>query len=287
MHALILEHYRTFSLFTNPGAYRSLLRDHLPDDIRRLGFLVRKQLIHRSVWQQGNTGTNADLKYGDMTKIPWYRQPEDETLPTAAAMLAELYRRDPRGIVVDRAEEHALLLTCRGVAILTASILKAKGHPARVRSGFAPYLHPSVSEDHWVNQYWEEQQQRWITVDVDGSLEQRDFDPYDLPDGRFDFAADAWLKVREGSVDLASFLSAAANGLTGLAWELFYDFHCLMNSEILYAHNAALVYEGVERLSEEELQHIDRLARLMQHPDEHFDALYQLWESEKRFRLLG
>jgi hypothetical protein len=122
---------------------------------------------------------------------------------------------------------------------------------------------------------------------TDGSLEKRNFDPYDLPDSQFDFSADAWLKVREGGVDLTYFQSATAEGLTGLAWELFYDFHCLMNSEIIYSHNAAIVYDGVERLSAEELQQIDDLAGLMQHPDENFEALRSLWETKKNFRLLG
>lgn len=105
-----------------------------------LDLLVRKQIIHRVTLKNGNTGSNEGLKYGDMTKVPWYRQPEDDILVTVAAMLAELYRRDERGFVIDRAEEDKLVLTCRFIAILMASILKSKNIPARVRSGFTPYF---------------------------------------------------------------------------------------------------------------------------------------------------
>ena len=55
-----------------------------------------------------------------------------------------------------------------------ASLLKIKVIPARVRSGFAPYfsvegLPGGKSDDHWINQYWDESEQRWITIDVDGA----------------------------------------------------------------------------------------------------------------------
>lgn len=131
----------------------------MPDDIREIGQLVRQNIIHRTTLAAGNTDTNADLRFGDMTKVPWWRQPEDDILPTAAAMLAELYRRDERGFVADRDEGNKLVLTCRFVAILMATILKSKGIPARVRAGNASYFeeheqYGKVSWDHWITQAW-------------------------------------------------------------------------------------------------------------------------------------
>src|SRR5262249_41608774 len=139
--------------------------------------------IHRVVLKNGNTGSNADCRYGDMTKVPWWRQPEDDYLPTTSAMLAELFRRDERGFVHDRSEENKLILTCRFVAILMASILKSKGRPARVRSNFDPNTSPKpgTSCDHWITQYWDDVQKRWITIDVDCCLEALRFDPFDAP----------------------------------------------------------------------------------------------------------
>lgn len=98
----------------------------LPDEIREIGLLVRQSFIHRSTLAAGNAGTNVDLRFGDITKIPWYHQPEDDLFPSASAMLAELYRRDFCGIVVDRKVADKLILTCRYTAILMASILKNK-----------------------------------------------------------------------------------------------------------------------------------------------------------------
>lgn len=291
MNDKILNHYLQFGLFTNPGCYKEVLINNLPNKIKDVGLLIRKQIIHRVVLKNGNTGSNKDMLYGDMTKVPWYRQPEDDNLPTASAMLTELYRLDPRGFVMDRAEKDCLIVTCRFVSILMASILKSKGIPTRVRSGFAPYFEGfgDKSVDHWINQYLSKEQNRWITIDVDGSMEPYlKFDPYNMPDGVFDFSADAWLSVRSGKVEGKHFWNAGGyDGLVVVAWELFYDFHCLMNSEIIYLHGPEMAkLDNFNNLSENELKEIDNLAQLMQKPDENFDELQKLWETNKKFRLL-
>lgn len=291
MNSKISAHFLSFSTFTNPGLYGEKLASDLPDDIREIGHLIRRQIIHRVTLANGNTGSNADLRYGDMTKVPWWRQPEDDNLPTASAMLAELYRRDSRGFTVDRSEENKLIVTCRFVAILTASILKAKGKAARVRSGFTPYAapEPGMSCDHWITQYWNDTQQRWITIDVDCCFEKLEFDPFDMPFEVFDWSADAWLNSRSGKMPQERFQNAGGfSGLMPVSWELFYDFHCLMNNEIIYLHSPDHVgIEKFKNLSENELSKIDQLAILMQDPDQNFDRLLNIWENQRDVRLLS
>src|SRR5258708_36228963 len=154
MEQKILNHYLEYGLFTYPGLYEEYLKT-LPDDVKELGLLLRKNFIHRTTLLAGNVGTNADLKYGDMTKVPWYRQAEDDNLATSAAMLAELFRRNAKGLTMETKVEGKVILTCRYVSILMASILKAKSIPARVRSGFAEYFEGvAVAWDHWITQYW-------------------------------------------------------------------------------------------------------------------------------------
>lgn len=295
MNEKILKHYLDFSIYTYPGLYQDKLKNDLPDNIREFGFLVRKNIIHRTTLAAGNTGTNADLKFGDMTKVPWWRQPEDDILVTAGAMLTELYHRDQRGFVNNRAEKDKLVLTCRFVSILVASILKSKGIPARVRSGNVPYfsaVYGNVSTDHWINQYWSQPENRWITIDVDGSTSlEGKFDPYDMPNGKFDFPADAWLGIRAGKLDPKHFHNAKPEtGAIVVLWSLFYDFHSLMNNEIIYIYGPAGGYgedEKFKNLTKEELAKIDNLARLMQQPDDNFDELVKIWETEKDLRLLS
>jgi len=295
MDKKILDHYLQFSIYTNPGLYQEKLKNDLPDDIKEIGSLVRKQIIHRVTLAKGNTGSNADMRYGDMTKVPWHRQPEDDILVTTSAILAELYRRDKRGFIEDRAEENKLILTCRFVSILMASILKSKDIPARVRSGNAPGYdigeEEEVSADHWINQYWDEKEEKWITIDVDNSFNEPDYDPYNLPKKAFNFPADAWLDIRAEKIDPNLFWNARPKrGAIVVLWSLFYDFHSLMNNEIIYIYSPKCGYgneEKFNKLTEQELKEVDDLAILMQNPDKNFDQLKKIWETNKGFRLLS
>lgn len=293
MQKQILAHYRSFSSFTFPGAYLEKIQNDLPSDIQEIGELVRASLIHRSTLATGNTGTNADLRFGDMKQVPWYRQPEDDVFTTAAAMLAELYRRDMRGLVADRKVEDKLVLTCRYTAILMASILKAKGIPARVRAGHAAYFafekEMSISADHWLTQYWDEKEARWLTIDVDGSWSVPEgFNAYDIASGVFDFPALAWLGIRNLTIDPLRFWNGKPErGPLVLLWSLFYDFHCLMNNEILYIHGPIFGSSTkFANMTQAELKKIDHLAQLMLDPETNFAALKNIWEHDHEFRFL-
>lgn len=158
----ILEHYRQVGTYSYAGLYKEYYQG-LPDDISELGKLICSQVIHRITLKQGNTGANEKLVYGDMTKYPWYRlRCEDDILLTAVAMTAELFRLDDTGFILQRATENKLVVTCRYISVLMSAILKAKGIPCRSRAGFAPYFDENKSGDHWINQYWNERENRWI-----------------------------------------------------------------------------------------------------------------------------
>lgn len=283
--------YLQYSRFTFPGKYEEELKK-LPDSIEEIGKLIRKSFIHRSTLASGNTGSNKDLRFGDMSKIPWYQQPEDDYFPTTGSMLVELFRRDSRGFIFDRSTENKPILTCRFLAILFASALKAKGIPARVRSGFASYFDDdtSTSWDHWVTEYIDPQSKEWILVDIDGSLSMVDpkINPYNMSKDQFNYSADVWVNVRDGKLPERRFWNAMPySGLNAIAWELFYDFHCLMNNEIIYLHHPAnLDINKFYLLSKKQVDEIDNLANLMVFPDKNFNEIEKIWNKNKDFRLL-
>ncbi|MBI3620363.1 transglutaminase domain-containing protein [Candidatus Roizmanbacteria bacterium] len=288
MNKKVLDHYLQYSQFTYPGLYENYLKS-LTNNIRELGLLVRKQLIHRTTLAAGNTGSNEDLKYGDMTKVPWSRQAEDDYFNTAVSIIAELFRRDSRGFTLKRKPQNKVVLTCRHTTLLMASILKAKGIPGRVRSGNASYFpeEKGLSSDHWINEYWSDKESRWIIIDVDGSLHNTGFDMYDLPPDAFDYPAKAWLAIREGKVDADHFWNAKpAAGLKVVGWALFYDFHCLMNNEIVYLHSPAYLYSKWDSLTEDDRLELDKLAKIMLDPEKNFDRLAQIWEVNRKYRIL-
>jgi len=284
----ILKHCLEFGVFTNPGCYKEFLQT-LPDDVMELGNLICHQIIHRVTLKEGNTKANRDMRYGDMGKYPWHRlRCEDDVLPTAVSMIAELLRLDDRGFLVGRKAEDKIVVTCRFVAILMASILKSKGVPCRVRSGFAPYFFEG-SWDHWINQYWDNKKQEWITFDADGFFDNSiGFDQYNIPDKNFDWAANTWLGIRREKLDASNFHNAGGfTGLMPVLWAVFYDFHSLMNNEILYLQGPSYIVNKFEKLTEKDFKEIDELAKLMLKPDKNFDGLVNLWNTEKKFRILN
>lgn len=295
MNDRVLQHFLKTSTYTYLGPYADIVRKELPKNPRQIGLLVRKSIIHRSTLADGNVGTNADLRYGDMSKVPWWRQPEDDVLVTAVAMLAELYRRDGRGLTLERKAEDKIVVTCRFTSVLFASLLKTLGVPTRCRAvhHYASYikdLPDKVSNDHWINEYWDSDKNKWVIADADASLnfDPKEFDPYDMPRKVYDFPADAWLAIRAGQVDPDYFYNGdGTRGAIVILWSLIYDFHAIMNDEIIYTHGVEFgKREKFSQLSSEELSKIDHLAKLMQDPDANFDELTNIWEKDKDFRML-
>lgn len=290
MNETLRRHFLSTGPFTYAGAYQDYFRS-LPEDPRALGNLISHQIVHRVTLREGNTNANADLRYGDMTRYPW-DQPRchDDYFLTASAITAELFRLDVRGFVPDRAVEHKLVLTCRYVSVLVSAIYKAKGIPCRSRAGFAPYFHPGISMDHWINQVWDGN--RWRTLDADGFYDEAamGIDAYDMRDEDFDWAAKAWLSIRQKKTDGREFLYADGLGtcsLKAVIRYLFYDFHALMNNEISYLFQPCYIDEKFDRLTEADFQELDRLAALLLDPDGNFDALKALWDTNRRFRVLN
>lgn len=288
MNQKVLDHYLEYGQYTYPGLYESYLRS-LPDDVRKIGALVRNQLIHRTSLHDENTKIIPGLIYADMKNIPWWRQAEDDNFNTAVAIIAELFRRDSKGFTQDRKDKDKLVLTCRHTTLLMASILKAKDIPCRVRSGYAPYFpfKKGLSFDHWINEYWDKNENRWVIIDVDGHQHNTGFDMFDMPSDAFDYPAISWLNCRNGKDNPNRFHNAApAKGLKVIGWALFYDFHCLMNNEIIYLHSPAYLYGKWNKMSEAELKELDELAKLMIEPDKNFDKLVNAWNTNKKFRIL-
>jgi len=288
MKQKILEHYLKFSTFTNPGYYKEFLLN-LPNDVKVLGNLISHQIVHRVTLKEGNTKANRDMRYGDMNDYPWHRlRCEDEILPNTISMIAELLRLDDRGFLADRKVENKIIVTCRNVAVLMASILKSKGIPCRVRSGFAPYFN-KYSGDHWINQYWDNKQEKWITFDADGFFDRTiGFDQYNMLEDKFDWAANTWLGIRSGKLDANNFRNADGSiGLMPVLWTIFYDFHSLMNNEIFYNQLPGYVYFKFDKLTEKDFKEIDELAKLMLDPDKNFDELVNIWNTKKKFRILS
>ena len=101
-------------------------------------------------------------------------------------------------------------------------MLRAHGVPARARCGFGAYFEKGKFIDHWVSEYWNAAQRRWILVDAQLDERQRElfriaFDPQDVPRDRFLVAGDAWRRCRAGEADPQAFGILDMHGLWFIA----------------------------------------------------------------------
>ncbi len=293
----ILDFYLKTSVYTNYLPYEEYYNS-LPDDLKELTNLLHHQVIHRS--ELIRSYLDSPSKYDNKAELqkikseyPWYRNRcDDDILLTAPAITAELFRQDPRGFVLGREIKDKVVITCRYVSVLLASILKAKGIPARCRSGYASYFlkeRGNTYYDHWIVQYYSASKKKWVNVDSDNDYK-TEFDQCDIPNSEFKWIAQVWLDVRNGKDDHKNYIHGShLNGLDNLAYALFFDFHALMNDEISYLFFPTMMDEKSEffNLSEENLQKLDHLATLMLDPDENFDELRYLFRNDKFLRVIN
>ena len=295
MYKEILEFYKQTSAYTDLGLYKDFARK-LPNDIEELCVLQRSQIIHPFDIKTRSMDTNSF--YGDMTKIPKTSLAfENDLFPTAISMFAELFRRDNK-YSKDRSIEDKIHVCCRENAILLASTLKAKEIPARVRSGFAFYVtvDNKTAGDHWITEYYDEKQQRWVLVDSDMYYDEEiqkeyqiDFNLMDIPRNKFVFGAEAYLGLRTNKYKEEEIYYADLKHTQGIAAALrglFYDFHSLMNDEIIFLHMPRYIVEKDYCLCEEELQELDDLATLLLNPDKNFEEIKKIWETEAKYQIL-
>lgn len=291
MNDKILEFYKQTSLYTDLGLYTDFAKS-LPDDIDELCVLQRMQIIHPIVYSNSDIRKQSKCFWGDMTKVPITRLDyEDDLFPTAISMISELLRKD-KNYDKNRKAENKIHVTCRGEAILLTATLKAKGYSARVRSGFAPYIkYNGVNYDHWITEYFDEKKDRWVLVDADEHCPDHEmgFDLNDIPRDKFIFGAEAYLGIRNNKYkdDEIYYASVPPTfGLKASLRSLFYDFHSLMNDEIIFLHLPKYIVDKNFELNEEEYVELDNLAKLMLDPDTNFEKLLEIWNNNLKFRIM-
>ena len=218
MNSKILDFYKQTSLYTDLGLYKEFAKQ-LTNDIDELCVLQRMQIIHPIAYSDSDIRQQSKCFWGDMTKVPITRLDyEDDLFPTASSMLCELLRKNNE-YRVDRKAEDKIHVTCRGQAILLASILKAKGYSARVRSGFAPYIkYDGINYDHWITEYFDENKNRWVLVDADEHCSDHEmgFDLNDIPRDKFIFGAEAYLGMRNNKYKTEEIYYASDPATLGL-----------------------------------------------------------------------
>ncbi len=216
--------YIAHGQFTDPGEH-AVLFDALPDTVESLCRVVQGLFIHDYY---------GGILYGPP---PWGDQaPSRETLPVSERLDNILAAHD-LPLTSTRPIFERRVGTCRDFALFLCAVLRQKKIPARVRCGFATYFVPGRYQDHWLTEYWNDDEGRWTMADaqIDDAHRQAleiDFPVRDVPDDKFASAATAWNLVRLGSHDPTLFGNGDDTGVWYMHMNLMRDALSLRGREV-------------------------------------------------------
>jgi hypothetical protein len=274
----VLSYYTRPEVMTATGRYAPLL-DPLPRDIAGLAAVGQGLIVHEHMAQAyGVTLTEAD-------RASVHTRPVEQ-------ILAQIVARDDRPLDIAREPAGRLPGNCRHFTVLMTALLRAQGTPARARCGFGAYFGGDTFEDHWVGEYWNAGQRRWVLVDAQIDAKQLgwfpiDFDVTDVPRDRFLVAGQAWASYRAGHADPDKFGLSMINesGDWWIAANLMRDAAALLNIELLPWDAWGAMPEPADPIGEDLAALFDRLAKLTQAPDDTLAELRQLMRDDDRLRV--
>jgi len=175
--------------------------------------------------------------------------------------------------------------------LLLVSILRHQGVPARARCGFGTYFLPDHYEDHWVAEYWNTDQQRWILVDAQLDMLQCKvlmipFNPLDVPRDQFIVGGRAWQTCRSGQSNPDSFGIFNMHGVGFVRGNFIRDVASLNKVEMLLWDCWGII-EKTEENDPEDLNFLDTLAELTSADVPDFKTVCNLYHSDARLRIDG
>jgi hypothetical protein len=169
-------------------------------------------------------------------------------------------------------------------------MLRYQGVPARARCGFGRYFIPHHYEDHWVVEYWNASQQRWVLVDAQlDELQCRElaiqFDPLDVPRGQFVVGGKAWQLCRTGQADPEKFGIFDMKGLWFVRGNFIRDAASLNKVELLPWDSWGIIESTDKGLTPQDLDWLDNLAVLTCGDVPEFDRVRELYEGDDRLKV--
>ena len=260
--------WRTPVDLSDAGAQARLF-DDLPRDAASLVGVVQGLLIHQHIAPAYGLTLGAE-------------QHEQAHTRPVEAMLASIVARDPRPLSAARPAGERQVGVCRHFTLLHVAMLRHGGVPARARCGFAAYFQGGKFLDHWVTEYWNAQESRWVLVDAQLDARQRElfkiaFDPLDVPRDQFLVAGDAWRLYRSGKSDPDDFCILDLKGRSLIAGNLVRDIAALNNREMLpWDCWAPMPWPDADV----DLPLFDRLAPLSSAPEAHSGELQAIYRQE-------
>lgn len=248
----------------------------LPRGIGSLCEIVQGVLIHRDIapWLYGLTLSRENRDLANIRPV--------------VRMIEEIDRRKAKPLAEARTPAERMPSVCWHFSSLSAAILREKGVPARARCGFGAYFTSGRFEDHWVAEYWNTAEDRWVLVDAQLDGVQRsafriDFDPTDVPRDRFFLAGDAWQQCCTGRADsdLFGLSIIKEQGLWWIAQNLIRDLASLNRLEMLPWDVWGMMPRPTATISDDDREFLDQIATLTLGGDDEIAAVREIYDDPR------
>ena len=266
----ILDYYRTHSPLSDPGDLKNLY-DPLPDTVTGLMESIQTLMLHRLAAEHIGVNLTRESR-------------GEQHLRTMVQRLSRMMSLDPSPLEEGRVPQERQIGVCRDFALFLTSILRHKGIPARMRVGFAEYLKPDdkFKIDHWITEFWDQVDGRWILVDPD-TLK------FDLrPNVDFYSAGSAWNLARAGKIrsDLFRY-SGRWKGMPCIRGNLLHDFQALNKLELgVFDYWDELHTKSEGSLTVDDKSTLDHISGLIADPDGNFEKIQNLFQTLPRTKRL-
>lgn len=274
----MLSYYIRPGMMSGTGEYAPMLKE-LPADVPALVRVLQGLVLH-VFWAESYGVKLSDERKGEVQIRPVSRK------------MRRLLEIDPRPLVEARPPEARLVGNCRDFSLLLAVMLKTKGIPARARCGFGTYFIAGHYEDHWMTEYWNAGESRWVQVDAQlDELQQKalkiSFNPLDMPRGQFVLAGDAWQMCKRGEANPDDFGIFEWKGWDFIKGNVLRDLLALNKVEVLPWDDWGLTGVPVAEFTTEQAALLDRIAALTLAGDEAFDEVRSVFDENAVLHIPG
>jgi len=230
-----LDFYRRQTEFSDLGS-RAFAYEALPEQITALCAFVHGLLIHmRWIGEKTYGFTTQDLVEDGRDILA------EIGLRTAEEMVEKILAMAARPLSEPREARRRLVGNCRDYTLLLVSILRHRGVPARARTGAGRYFYADGGrlEDHWICEWWNEEESRWQQTDaqLDDVMKRAmalPFDATDLPSNQFLTGWQCHDEVVEGRIEPKAIgYGEAFAGLAYTRHKMLADLASLTGEELL------------------------------------------------------
>jgi len=275
-----IEYYKNHGPYSDPGDRKALPQGG-GADIAQLVRITQANMIHAHWLTRYGLNIAEERRQKEMNLRTFHERVANMVELAGCVSAGEVHAKEKRSIG-----------TCRDFTLMLCALLRDRGVPARELCGFGTYFMPGKFEDHWICEWFNEKENRWVLTDPQIDALQKeilgiDFDTLDMPRERFVTGARAWLMCRDEKYDPSLFGIFEFKGMDFIKGNLIRHFAALNKVPLLPWDCWGLIEAGYDNMIAGDIALLDEAARLAEDPDKNFRRIRTMYADDAGLRMNG